>query len=32
MNCVVWIDSLEYKKELEFIANDLNIDLVTKYP
>ena len=32
MNCVVWIESLEFKNELEFIAKDLNIDLVTKYP
>ena len=32
MTCVVWIDSLEYKKELELIAKDLNIELVTKCP
>ena len=32
MTCVVWIDSLEYIKELELVAKDLNIELVTKCP
>ena len=32
MTCVVWIDNHDYKEELNLVAKDLNLELVTKYP
>ena len=32
MTCVAWIDDHDYKEELDLVAKDLNLELVTKYP
>ena len=32
MTCVAWIEDHDYKEELDLVAKDLNLELVTKYP
>ena len=32
MTCVVWIDNHDYKEELDLVAKDLNLKLVTEHP
>ena len=32
MTCVAWIDDHDFKEELDLVAKDLNLQLVTKYP